>query len=136
MTDQLHSLQGLGRRLLEIHHYLQKVTTGKLPINHGIIYNLQNIFNMLPNLNNKDLANAFAIKTNDELLVIYLGSLIRAVIAMHNLIDNKIMNRDAERIEDGLANGEKKDVKKEESAENEKKDGDKKVDNAASPKKI
>lgn len=32
----------------------------------------------------------FAVKTNDQMLVIYLSSLIRSVIALHNLINNKV----------------------------------------------
>jgi hypothetical protein len=31
-----------------------------------------------------------AVKTNDQMLVIYLSSLIRSVIALHNLINNKV----------------------------------------------
>ena len=33
---------------------------------------------------------SFAVKTNDMMLVIYLSSLIRSVIALHNLINNKV----------------------------------------------
>lgn len=51
---------------------------------------LQDVFNLLPNLNVADLINAFAVKTNDQMLVIYLSSLIRSVIALHNLINNKV----------------------------------------------
>lgn len=32
----------------------------------------------------------FTVKTNDMMLVIYLSSLIRSVIALHNLINNKV----------------------------------------------
>ena len=32
---------------------------------------------------------SFAIKSNDMMLVVYLSSMIRAVLALHNLIDNK-----------------------------------------------
>lgn len=32
-----------------------------------------------------------AVKTNDMMLVIYLSSLIRSVIALHNLINNKVI---------------------------------------------
>ncbi|KAJ3392626.1 proteasome regulatory particle subunit [Lobulomyces angularis] len=97
ITNQLNSLKGLETRLTEIKDYLEKVKNGLLPINHQIIYNLQDIFNLLPNLNIPAFAKSFSIKTNDELLVIYVCSLIRAVIAMHNLIENKIVNRDAEK---------------------------------------
>lgn len=92
VTDQLNSLKGLWSRLEEIRDYLQKVVNNELPVNHQIIYNLQDIFNLLPNLNVTEMVKSFSVKTNDQLLVIYLSSLIRAVIALHNLINNKIEN--------------------------------------------
>ncbi|KAI7880370.1 Mov34-domain-containing protein, partial [Lichtheimia hyalospora FSU 10163] len=92
ISGQLGSLAGLQGRLEEIRDYLQKVVAGKLPVNHQIIYNLQDIFNLLPNLEVQEMVNAFSTKTNDQLLMIYLSSLIRSVIALHNLINNKIDN--------------------------------------------
>ncbi|ORX48000.1 Mov34-domain-containing protein [Hesseltinella vesiculosa] len=92
ISGQLSSLSGLQGRLEEIRDYLQKVVAGQLPVNHQIIYNLQDIFNLLPNLESQFMVQAFSTKTNDQLLLMYLSSLIRAVIALHNLIDNKIDN--------------------------------------------
>ena len=54
------------------------------------------MFNLLPNLQVTETVKSFAVKTNDELLVIYVSSMIRAVIALHGLIENKGMLRDAE----------------------------------------
>ncbi|ORY46552.1 26S proteasome non-ATPase regulatory subunit 7 [Rhizoclosmatium globosum] len=93
ITDQLDSLKGLHNRLSDITSYLEKVVLGKLPVNHQILYNLQDIFNLLPNLERVETVKSFAVTTNDELLVVYLSSLVRAVIALHNLIQNKITNR-------------------------------------------
>src|ERR1700733_11434761 len=111
ITSQLQSLQGLHLRLRDIGQYLQKVIDGTLPINHAILGNLQDVFNLLPNLstpktsshipngidapakNNSELAHAMSIKTNDQLMAIYLSSLIRAITAFHDLIENKIQNR-------------------------------------------
>jgi 26S proteasome regulatory subunit N8 len=42
------------------------------------------------------MVQAFSTKTNDQLLLMYLSSLIRSVIALHNLIDNKIENLESE----------------------------------------
>ncbi|CAG8539630.1 12209_t:CDS:2 [Ambispora leptoticha] len=108
INDQLNSLKGLQSRLEEIREYLQKVVDQTLPVNHQIIYNLQDILNLLPNLYGGETVRSFSIKTNDQLLVIYLSSLIRAVIALHNLINNKIENLKGEQqITEG--GGEKKD---------------------------
>lgn len=108
ITSQLGSLGGLQGRLEEIRDYLQKVVNGKLPVNHQIIYNLQDMFNLLPNLENHEMVNSFSTKTNDQLLLIYLSSMIRSVIALHNLIDNKIDNLKSET---ALESSEEKEVK-------------------------
>ncbi|KAI8332397.1 maintenance of mitochondrial structure and function-domain-containing protein [Chlamydoabsidia padenii] len=96
ITGQLGSLSGLQGRLEEIRDYLEKVVANQLPVNHQIIYNLQDIFNLLPNLESQFMIQAFSTKTNDQLLLMYLSSLIRSVIALHNLIDNKIENLQSE----------------------------------------
>jgi 26S proteasome regulatory subunit N8 len=112
ITSQLQSLQGLHLRLRDIGQYLQKVLDGELPINHAILGNLQDVFNLLPNLStpaqqpsisgqqqqesqgeNSELARAMSVKTNDQLMAIYISSLIRAITAFHDLIENKIQNR-------------------------------------------
>ncbi|WVZ05997.1 hypothetical protein V8G54_019343 [Vigna mungo] len=90
VSAKLTALKGLDARLKEIRSYLDLVIDGKLPLNHEILYHLQDVFNLLPNLNVADLIKAFAVKTNDMMLVIYLSSLIRSVIALHNLINNKV----------------------------------------------
>ncbi|KAI8593122.1 maintenance of mitochondrial structure and function-domain-containing protein [Geranomyces variabilis] len=112
ITNQLNSLKGLQSRLEEIRDYLSKVVAGTLPVNHQILYNLQDIFNLLPNLAVPSTVKAFAVQTNDELLVMYLSSLIRAVIAMHGLIENKILLRDAERKEEEDGSDKKKEKEK------------------------
>ncbi|GAA5913899.1 proteasome regulatory particle lid subunit RPN8 [Sporobolomyces salmoneus] len=101
VADQLQSLEGLHSRLLEIKEYLEQVVAGTLPVNHQIIYNLQDVFNLLPNLEGAlkggnsgiegegDGKRPFTVATNDQLLVMYLSSLIRAVIALHDLVLNK-----------------------------------------------
>lgn len=90
VSSQLSSLQGLHTRLIEIQEYLLAVVEGTLPVNHQIIYNLQDMFNLLPNLEGaeglKGDKRPFTVATNDQLLVMYLSSLIRSVIALHDLV--------------------------------------------------
>jgi len=96
VTQKLGSLKGLAARLQEVEIYLQNVQSGRMPVNHRIIYQLQDVFNLLPNLNVDKLVKAFAVKTNDMMLAIYLSSIIRSVVALHNLIDNKLQNKEKE----------------------------------------
>ncbi|KAK3943563.1 maintenance of mitochondrial structure and function-domain-containing protein [Diplogelasinospora grovesii] len=121
ITNQLQSLQGLHLRLRDIQAYLQKVLDGKLPVNHAILGNLQDVFNLLPNLStpksggNKaesELAAAMSVKTNDQLMAIYLSSLIRAITAFHDLIENKIQNRQQQEEKDAAKEKEEGDGKK------------------------
>ena len=139
ITAQLQSLQGLHLRLREIGQYLTKVLDKELPINHAILGNLQDIFNLLPNLTTptvkpsasngdvkggietSDLARAMSVNTNDQLMTIYLSSLVRAITAFHDLIDNKIQNRQQ---------AEEKDTKKDDDSGKEK-TGEKKDEKTA-----
>ena len=99
VTNQLMGLKGLFSQLRDIESYLEKVSLGTLPINHQIIYHLQDIFNLLPDINLREFVRSMYIKTNDQMLVVYIAALIRSIIALHNLINNKIQNRDAEKNE-------------------------------------
>jgi len=116
VNGKLLSLKSLTGKLLEIQAYLHNVVEGKLPLNHQIINQIQDIFNLMPNLNVEEMVKSFAVKTNDMMVVIYLSALIRSVIALHNLIRNKVALREAERKADAPPEKkeEKKDAKKEE----------------------
>lgn len=102
IIEQKHSLKCLQLRLDEIRGYLSKVINKTLPINHQILYNLQDIFNLLSNLTVSATAKAFATTLNDQLLVVYVAALTRAVIAMHGLIENKLALRETERMEEQM----------------------------------
>lgn len=102
-------------------------------MNHTILYQLQDIFNLLPNLHLEEFTTAFAVKTNDQLLLVYLASLIRSVLALHNLIGNKVTNNEAER-KDGEKITGKKDVdSKDGDKKGGKKDGEKQTDGKSKP---
>lgn len=97
ITNQVSSLKGLHAHLQDIHTYMEQVISGKLPVNHTIMYHLQDIFNLLPNLNVEEFIKSITVKTNDQMVVIYLASVVRSVIALHNLINNKLQNKDLEK---------------------------------------
>uniref|UniRef100_H2TRF5 Proteasome 26S subunit, non-ATPase 7 n=1 Tax=Takifugu rubripes TaxID=31033 RepID=H2TRF5_TAKRU len=134
ITNQVHGLKGLNSKLLDIRSYLDRVVAGKLPINHQIIYQLQDVFNLLPDVNLLDFTKAFYLKTNDQMLVVYLASLIRSVVALHNLINNKISNRDAEKKE-GQEKEEGKKEKKDDKEKKDEKDKDKEKEKGDGAKK-
>jgi 26S proteasome regulatory subunit N8 len=100
VREKVDGLSTFVQRLEEIRAYLKNVSTGRIPINNQILYNLQNIFNMIPNLNVDELVRSTLVKTNDMYLIIYLSSLLRSVIALHGLLNNKIKFRDVDDILD------------------------------------
>lgn len=173
ITSQLQSLQGLHLRLRDIETYLGKVAVGELPVNHAILGNLQDVFNLLPGLSApgapgktgiaygqathgatsthngitpqetpaNELARAMSVKTNDQLMSIYLSSLIRAITAFHDLIENKIQNKqrneegnEKEKTDKEKAEEEKDKDGKGKEKEGEKEDGGKEKEKEAKPK--
>jgi 26S proteasome regulatory subunit N8 len=124
MSDQVRakisSLKGLRNRLQDMAKYIDNVIDGKLPLNHQILYNLQDIFNLMPDLNVESLRQSFTINTNDNMMTIYIGSLVRSICALHDLINNKIANKTAE-AEEGKTEAEKRAERKKAQEEEEEK---------------
>lgn len=93
MTDQVRSkvssLKALRNRLQDISLYLDRVLKGVLPMNHAILYNLQDMFNLMPDLQIGQLQASFVTNTNDNMMTIYISSLIRSICALHDLIKSE-----------------------------------------------
>jgi len=90
------------------------VREGKLPPNNKIIFLLQEIVNLLPNLNSEDLVRSFSAKNNDMMFAVYICAMVRCVLALHTLIfvgkDNEEKEKDLEELreKEKLAKDEKK----------------------------
>ena len=117
-------MRGLHARLIEVGEYLTSVQNSKLPVNHQVIYHLQEIVGLLPQLGGDvDLGKAFRVGVNDSTMVVYLSALIRTVLALHDLskglpfppldmadisaVENRIVNAQQE-LEDAKSPEEKK----------------------------
>ncbi len=70
------------------------------------------------------MTRSFMVNTNDQLLIVYLSSLVRAVIALHGLVDNKATNLELE-VEGGAEDSKAKKVPPTQK-EDEKKEKDSK----------
>ena len=113
ITDKEQSLQALIKKLTDIKNYLTNVISGKIPLNSQILYNIQEIFNLLPNFDIESLIKAMSIQTNNNYLVLYLSWLYKTVVTLHKLINNKIAIKEEE-------NKAKENIKKEEAEKKEK----------------
>lgn len=127
VAAKLQAMRGLISRMLEIQEYMSLVLDGTLPVNHGIMELLQEIFNLLPNMSVEALSKSLAVKSNDMMQVIYLSSLIRSILALHKLIDNKearLWNeKEANEEAKAAKEKEKEKVAQAEGKENVKPDG-------------
>ena len=118
INDKEQSLRALIKKLNDIKTYLINVISGKIPVNAQIIYNIQEIFNLLPNFDTESLIKAMSIQTNNNYLVLYLSWLAKTVIALHKLINNKIAIKE----EENMAKDKKEENKnKEKDKENKDK---------------
>jgi 26S proteasome regulatory subunit N8 len=123
IQSKLSGLVTLAEKLQQASDYLTEcVATSKTP-NPVIVANLQTIWNLLPNLDDVSV-RSMMVKTNDMHMAIYLSALIRSVIAIHDLINNKIRYGEdgAESQDEGKEEEKKEDDKSKEVA---KKEGEK-----------
>ena len=109
IKGKIAGLATLTEKLIECKDYLESCVRGDQKVNPEIVANLQTILNLLPNLNTEDLVRSFIVKTNDMHMAIYLSALIRSVIALHDLVNNRIQYG-----QDGM-DMEKEEEKKEET---------------------
>merc|ERR1719221_146816 len=124
---KMSGLASLTEKLVEIKDYLTSVANGTIKkVNQEIIANIQTILNLIPNLNVDELVQSVFVKTNDMHMVIYLSSLIRSVIALHNLINNKIKYMDDVGKDEIGGDVEVEDFKEEKKVDETPKDTNKK----------
>lgn len=131
---KMSGLSALTEKLVEMKDYLAAVVEGKMKVNQEIVANMQTILNLLPNLNVEELVRSMLVKTNDMHMVIYLSALIRSVIALHDLVNNKIKYNMAEdeggkKVGDSAAKEKKveeSDKKKSDDSQEKKEDEPKK----------
>merc|ERR1711924_488200 len=111
VNEKLTALKCLVAKLKDIQGYLRKVLDGKLPPNHQILHNIQDIFNKLPDTQSEDVVAAFAVGTNDMAMTLYVANLLRTTIALHNLINTKIQKDDKKEKAEKKDKGEEKEKK-------------------------
>eukprot|EP00727_Mastigamoeba_balamuthi_P002065 m51a1_g11856 putative 26s proteasome non-atpase regulatory subunit 7 (526) ;mRNA; r:497674-499955 len=106
IRDKAAALQSLRAKITEMKRYVEDVAAGRLPPNQRVLEKIQDVFNLMPGAAavRGEAGKALVVKSNDMLSAVYLGSVVRSVIALHDLINNKIEYREAERKLDEKAN--------------------------------
>ena len=65
-----------------------QVVDGKLLMNPNISYQLQDIFNLLSDVTNPVFVHSLQVETNDQMLAMYIASVIRSVIDLLNTFEH------------------------------------------------
>uniref|UniRef100_A0A1I8BYU1 MPN domain-containing protein n=1 Tax=Meloidogyne hapla TaxID=6305 RepID=A0A1I8BYU1_MELHA len=107
ITNQFLGLVGFQHQLEKMSLYAKRVVNKELP----------EILNLLPDVLSPDFVDAHNSMSNDQAMRIYLGNLARTVIALDDLIDNKLV---LQRAEEKSLNEKKSDT--EEKTKSEKSD--------------
>ncbi|KAL7716615.1 Proteasome regulatory subunit [Entamoeba marina] len=84
---KVDSLKALDEKITLMREYLFLVEEGKIPVNNTIIQNIQDIFNLTPDI--EKYTQQFAVNSNDVMATVYLASLLKSVISLHELIRNR-----------------------------------------------
>ena len=80
---------------------------------------------MLPNLKVEEMVRNFSVKSNDYMYVIYVSALIRSILSLHDLVNNKIQMKEIE-----TENARKEREREEELAKKKEEEAKKKVEEA------
>uniref|UniRef100_A0A5S6Q8R9 MPN domain-containing protein n=1 Tax=Trichuris muris TaxID=70415 RepID=A0A5S6Q8R9_TRIMR len=97
VTNRMVGLKGMVLLLEEMSTYLRTVARGELPVNNTVCFHLQEVMNALPDLDAIYWQQGFTSENNTMLMNVFLSSTARAVLGLHDLIENKLALRDAER---------------------------------------
>ncbi|KII61008.1 26S proteasome non-ATPase regulatory subunit 7 A [Thelohanellus kitauei] len=88
--ESVTSLEGLSSYLKDMLDYLSDVYKGYLPLNQEILEKIQSVVYDLPLLVNPDVHKAVLEQNNDNATVVLLSLLIRTVLAINQLVNNRI----------------------------------------------
>ena len=111
INNMISSLASFSAQLHTIQLYLGKVASGLYPLNEEILALLQEImFHLVLDLD-PEWHHAHLTHANDQAAIVYVSCLIRSILSLHTLIQNKLENREAERkLDEQLAQAEKPPV--------------------------
>lgn len=77
VQQKILSLRGLISKIKKIVDYLDRLDRSELKINNEIVYNLQEILNLMPRITDAEKVRAFHTKTNDNFFTVYVSSIVK-----------------------------------------------------------
>jgi 26S proteasome regulatory subunit N8 len=90
LSNKVTSLLALEKKLKTIINYLDDVLEGRRKQDKQINLTLHEIMSRLPKLMSEEFRQIMSMRMNDNYLSIYVTSLVKGVISIHQLLNNRI----------------------------------------------
>ena len=92
LNNKAASLLALERKITTIGKYLEDVISGKRKQDAQILLTLHEIVSRLPKVMSEEFKKVLSENLNDNYLTLYTSSLVKGVINIHSLLNNRIKN--------------------------------------------
>lgn len=116
LNNKVMSLLAIEKKISVINKYLEEVISGVRKSDPQILLTLHEVMSRLPKVMSEEFKKVLSENINDNYLTLYTSSLVKGVIGIHNLLNNRIKN-----MEDVKAEEEAKKKAKEAEKTDEKK---------------
>ena len=93
------SLMAMGNKIKTMSRYLEDVVSGKRRKDPKILQTMHEIMSRLPKVLSPEFKRVLSENINDNYLALYTSSLVKGVINIHNLLNNRIKNAEDEKEE-------------------------------------
>lgn len=112
LGDKLASLRSLDSKVKIIVSYIDDVLAGRKKKDKQIIFALQEIMSRLPKTMNEEFKELMSSEMNNNYLNLYVSAVVKGIVNIHNLLNNRIKAIEDKEEEEELAR--EKEKKKEE----------------------
>lgn len=119
LSAKVQSLVALKDKVLRIAEYLEETAASRKKVDQQILFALQRIISLLPKVLSPEMKRALASRVNENYLGLYVSGIVKSVVAIHNLLNNRI--KPLEELKEKQEKAEK-ELKEKQKAEKEKKE--------------
>jgi 26S proteasome regulatory subunit N8 len=90
LSNKVTSLLALEKKIATISNYIGDVLEGRRKQDRQITLTLHEIMSKLPKIMNEEFKAVMSLRMNDNYMSLYVTSLVKGVISIHQLLNNRI----------------------------------------------
>lgn len=99
LNNKASALMALDKKVATISKYLNDVISGKRQQDPQILFTLHEIISRLPKVLGGEFKKNLSEKINDNYLALYTSTIVKGVLNIHNLLNNRIKNSEDQKAE-------------------------------------